>query len=78
MGQWMCEWLVWAHGQDHSYPTMLPHMRCFTFVLRKRHSLLGLLCPSMGVWGFRRHHKIRFGRAKRLLQVQTQFQVQMN
>ena len=25
MGQWMREWLVWAHGRDRSYPTMLLH-----------------------------------------------------
>ena len=25
MGQWMCEWLVWVRGLEHSYPTMLLH-----------------------------------------------------
>ena len=24
MGQWMCEWLVWAHGWERSYATILP------------------------------------------------------
>ena len=26
MGQWMCEWLVWAHGLERSYLMMLPHV----------------------------------------------------
>ena len=25
MGQWMCEWLVWARGLERSYLMMLPH-----------------------------------------------------
>ena len=24
MGQWMCEWLVWAHGRERSYAMILP------------------------------------------------------
>ena len=25
MGQGTCEWLVWAHDQERSYPTISPH-----------------------------------------------------
>ena len=53
----MCEWLVWAHGRERSYPTISPH-ELIVDGIAKAVFWICLYRPIVGSIAIRRYHRM--------------------